>query len=664
MKQIKNFVENNKKAIKITAIAVGLFVVLGGASFATLETYHKDRIFNGVFVGPLDLGGMKHHEAKTALERWHDDWWSDQLNYIVYDETGKELKKVGFFPIVVTDGSGQSFEFVYFDLEAMLDHAYRQGRDPSLIKRVVNQVKLLYQPVVFDAVVKVDELTLREVLQLQLAEFETLPENAGIELSSAGGQPIVVSENEGNTFDYEQAITETKRQLAKMKKSVVDIHRARTAAAVATSQVNSALEYLDNFKLLFPVDLNYDDERIDFKRKWTLSWGQAYQALTVEKKDDSSRLALNKQGLDEFFGKIQNQIDVEPLDAKFTIGEDEKVEQFQPSQKGYSFEIEATVAALNDYFYQEKSEESPSPLNITVKVIEPRIATSDVNDLGITEILGVGYSSFSGSPRNRIHNIGIGVAKLDGILIAPDEDFSLLKALKPFTIAAGYLPELVIKGDKIKPEIGGGLCQIGSTTFRAAMKSGLKITQRRNHSLVVNYYNDPRNGLPGTDATIYDPAPDFRFANDTGNYILFKAAMNAQTGDLVFTLWGTSDGRVGEYTKPVVHSWIPAGETKYIESQDLEPGVEKCQGAHPGANASFTYSVTRPDGEVEEKVYSSHYRSLPRICLVGIDPNAPKEGEGESDEISDVIDEVDVSDLPEISEPSLPTGEESSPTEG
>ena len=92
-----------------------------------------------------------------------------------------------------------------------------------------------------------------------------------------------------------------------------------------------------------------------------------------------------------------------------------------------------------------------------------------------------------------------------------------INRFEPFTIEAGYLPELVIKGDEIKPEIAGGLCQVGTTMFRAAMNSGLKITERQNHSLVVSYYNDLSNGNPGTDATIYDPHPDFRFLNDTGN---------------------------------------------------------------------------------------------------------------------------------------------------
>ena len=209
------------------------------------------------------------------------------------------------------------------------------------------------------------------------------------------------------------------------------------------------------------------------------------------------------------------------------------------------------------------------------------------------------------------------------MLIKPNEDFSLINALRPFTIADGYLTELVIKGDEIKPEVAGGLCQVGTTMFRAAMNSGLKITQRRNHSLVVDYYNDLSNGNPGTDATIYDPNPDFRFLNDTGNYILLTTEMNTKTSDLYIYFWGTSDGRKASYSAPVVSRWIPAGADKVIETTSLDLGVRECQLRHNGAEASFTYTRILADGKKEDVVYNSYYRPLPKICLVGIKSAEP-----------------------------------------
>jgi vancomycin resistance protein YoaR len=263
----------------------------------------------------------------------------------------------------------------------------------------------------------------------------------------------------------------------------------------------------------------------------------------------------------------------------------------------------------------------------------------ELKALGIREVLGVGVSRFAGSPNNRIKNIQNGAVKLNGLLIPPDGIFSTISTTQPFTIEGGYLPELVIKGSKLVPELGGGLCQIGTTLFRMAMNSGMEITERRNHSLVVSYYNDLSNGLPGTDATIYEPAPDFRFKNDTGHHVLIEANVNTQTGDLVFTLWGTNDGRKGFYDPPQVLRWIPSGPKQVIPSPDLPEGKENCQKAYRGAETTFTYHRTLADGTVEDVDFKSLYRPLPEICLVGgagvsSTPALPTEGApAEGDEV-------------------------------
>ncbi len=280
-----------------------------------------------------------------------------------------------------------------------------------------------------------------------------------------------------------------------------------------------------------------------------------------------------------------------------------------------------TYGALNDIIDKRTrlDDTVTNTISIAVQLIEPNVTTGEANGFGITEMLGTGISKYAGSPANRIKNIRNAVKKLNGILIKPDEEFSALKYTEPFTLDGGYLPELVIKGDRITPEIGGGLCQIGTTLFRMAMMSGMPITERRNHSLVVSYYNDLENNLPGTDATIYDPAPDFKFKNDTGSYVLIQTEMDEKDGFLYFSLWGKSDGRKGSYTKPEVKKWIGYGPTKIVETTKLAVEEKKCQHAYRGAETSFTYTRDLPDGSKEIKLFESYYRPLPEICLVGVE---------------------------------------------
>jgi len=146
------------------------------------------------------------------------------------------------------------------------------------------------------------------------------------------------------------------------------------------------------------------------------------------------------------------------------------------------------------------------------------------------------------------------------------------------------------------------------------LDSGLPILERQNHSYRVSYYEPA-----GTDATIYNPKPDFRFINDTGNHILIQTYINGD--ELIFEFWGTKDGRKVVQTKPVIYNITSPPPTKYIETADLPPEKIKCtERAHNGASTSFDYTVTYPNNEVKETVFDSHYRPWQEVCLVGVEP--------------------------------------------
>lgn len=620
---LMSFRPQTKTAVIILFASIAVAAIVCRAWMVTVNAYFEDRIAPRVSYGFLQLGGLTKAQALSKLEDWQTSWWNEYLRYRATDESGRVLTTVEFLPIALTEDS-QSNELVWYDTEAMLGQALAVAHDTNPLLRAWRLSMAYTQPTALTPVVQVDELALRRVLQTKLNGFETEPLDARYQWTSAYQTPKLISEQNGNTFDYDGALVATKQQLQRMRNDVITIQRADRIPHIDTLHARAALDELTAVKGAFPVTWTSPDLP---GKQWIWQWTDVYRALqpVSDPLTGGVRLQLREGTLDTLFRTMELGINIEPVDARFEIDENKHVNQFQPSQAGRELQRKETLSELNQHLLAAQAWKASHELALVLKTVEPAVMTDDVNDLGIHEILGVGYSNFSGSPRNRIHNIGIGISKLHGTLIAPDEEFSLLKALKPFSEAAGYLPELVIKGDKIEPEVGGGLCQIGSTTFRAAMNSGLKVTERRNHSLVVSYYNDPRNGKPGTDATIYDSSPDLKFINDTGHYILIMTDMNKSTGDLTFTFWGTKDGRQASYSEPVVSRWIPAGETQYIPSEDLKAGEQKCQSAHNGAVASFVYTVVQADGEKQETTFVSNYRPLPEICLVGKEDAAPEQ---------------------------------------
>lgn len=244
------------------------------------------------------------------------------------------------------------------------------------------------------------------------------------------------------------------------------------------------------------------------------------------------------------------------------IVEQEKVLEFDPGQNGQSLDLFALYQLL---IQSSDIEELP------VFVSFPPTRLSQTNNLGVNELVATGESDFSGSPKNRIHNIKVGSQKFNGIIVKPQEEFSFNKFLGPVEAENGFLPELVIKKTGLVPELGGGLCQVSSTAFRAAMNAGVPITERRNHSFAVRYY-----APQGTDATIYPGATDFRFINDLGSHLLI--ATRIEGNKLYFDFYGTKDDRQVAFDGPYQYDKKADGSMKAVWTRTVAyNGEEKKQ---------------------------------------------------------------------------------------
>lgn len=239
----------------------------------------------------------------------------------------------------------------------------------------------------------------------------------------------------------------------------------------------------------------------------------------------------------------------EPVDAQLTVLNN-RVTQFALSQEGVKLEIEDNIDILKNGILNGQKE-----VNLKTNNVKPKISAESINDLGITSFLAKGVSNFSGSSGNRITNIRIGAARFNGVLIKPNEEFSFDTLLGDVGPEQGYKPGLVIKENSMVPEYGGGLCQVSTTAFRAAVNSGMEITQRYPHAFPVHYY-DPQ----GFDATIYPPSPDLRFINNTPGYVLIQTKVVGN--ELIFEFYGTDDGRRVEVIGPEQYDYKPDGSMK------------------------------------------------------------------------------------------------------
>lgn len=267
---------------------------------------------------------------------------------------------------------------------------------------------------------------------------------------------------------------------------------------------------------------------------------------------------LETDVLKEFIRNLAGEVNQEPVNARFGVDETGKVIVRVPEKNGLVLNEAQSLSILTQALETDESEN----INIRLpgELARAKIASSDKERLGLNELIGEGKTNFKGSPKNRVFNINRSLKQFDGVLIAPGEEFSFVDYLGEVDGEHGYLPELVIKHNRTEPEFGGGICQVSTTVFRAAIYSGLKITERKNHAYPVQYYKPY-----GMDATIYIPKPDLKFENNTPGYILMQPVVEGT--DLTFQFYGTKDGRKVSVDGPHILERNPDGSMKTVFTQ-------------------------------------------------------------------------------------------------
>jgi vancomycin resistance protein YoaR len=264
---------------------------------------------------------------------------------------------------------------------------------------------------------------------------------------------------------------------------------------------------------------------------------------------------LKESEIKKYLSSLSEKINKDPKNARFKFNDEKKVlEVTRKSQKGITLEIDKSYQKIKESI-QNSLEVSYIPL--AIKKEDPIISSNDPEKYEIKKIIGTGGSDFTGSTDTRIHNIKTAAARFDGLVLQPKEELSFVKTLGPVEESTGYKEELVIKKNKTVPEFGGGICQVSTTMFRAALNTGLKITERHNHSYPVHYY-DP----PGTDATVYIPQPDLKIKNTTDNHILIQTETAEKDNSFFIKFYSKKNPYQIEIIGPKVTEKTPEGRIR------------------------------------------------------------------------------------------------------
>ncbi len=227
--------------------------------------------------------------------------------------------------------------------------------------------------------------------------------------------------------------------------------------------------------------------------------------LTIDNIYDSSKVeaAVNE---------VAKELDREPVNSEYRFENGTFI--VTDSASGAKVDTNAAIDTTNSLL----------PINESADVIlniETVPAEYTREDLSF-DMTGIGtYSSaYAGGDENRITNLRIACEKINGSTIMPDETFSTNAALSPFTEANGYkLAGAYVNGELVE-DIGGGVCQVSSALYEAALNAELDIVERYNHSKKVGYMDY------GYDATLAGDVKDLKIKNNTGKPLYIIANLD------------------------------------------------------------------------------------------------------------------------------------------
>lgn len=597
-------------------VSVGVFAIVAlsaGGAFLMYGRMYENLMFPGVRVLGVRLDGMTKQESRKAVQDAVDSALSKGLHFRYH---GREAV---IDATTASPNPDASRDLVIYDIDPAVETAFGIGRDSGWIRDALERLRVRVVALNVPVKTTLDTASIIDAVRMTFVKDVQKPRNAQLEINASTAPPVitVTEEQKGVELVIDPVLTTLARQAERLTFTTLELSDRVVTPTVAKKDLEAVIPAVADFLRRPNLTFIYEAQKFPVPLSTLAEW------VSVTGSRVSLEVTLDPVAFAKGLRVLAKGVEQEEKNGNLVIT-DGKVESFVAGTEGITIDTEAVRADVLAHW------PASSTFPLVVKKTQGSLVGKDPERLGIKDLLGVGRSNFSGSPSNRRKNIAHGAALVNGTLIQPGETFSLLKTLGEIDGAHNWLPELVIKGNETKPEFGGGLCQIGTTTFRGAMAAGLKIVERQNHSYRVRYYEPA-----GTDATIYDPKPDFRFMNDTAHPVYINAYLKGD--DATFEFWGTKDGRIIDVGKPRIYNITSPPPMKLVETLDLPPGKKKCtEVAHAGADAELAYSVTYADGTKNTEVFRSHYRPWQAVCLVGVEKlstpteSVPIEGVGGS----------------------------------
>lgn len=597
----------------LTALAGGaaLFVGFLLLLLVGLNVAFAGKIYPGVSMGGVSLAGLTPAAAQARI--------SAQLTF---PQNGK---------IVLQDG-GQNWIVRPSDLGVSFDPglnaqlAYTWGRSGGLFHRLAEQLSAWHSGASISPQLIYDERRAQAYLAQLAAQVDRPTVEATLSLN--GTQVQAVPGQTGRRVDQPATLAALGAQIARLGDGVVPLAVIETPPAIldASPAAETARRYLSA-----PLSLSLPVPQPGDPGPWSIPPEQLAGMLKIEKTQPQGQAAptytvgLLDEALNTYLKSLAGVIDRYPENARYIFNDDTRqLELIQSARVGRSLDVAASIAAI-----QKALAEGQHSLGLSVAQTNPDVGEGlTAEKLGIREQIVAYTSYFRGSTPERLQNIEKAAANFHGLLVAPGATFSMANVMGNVSLDEGYAEAWIIYGGRTIKGVGGGVCQVSTTLFRAAFFAGFPITQRYAHAYRVGYYEQTANGydpnMAGLDATVFLPLVDFQFVNDSPYWLLMETYYHPNSRSLTWKFYSTSDGRSVEWETSGPQNVVDAPEPTYEENAELAPGqIVQVDWAAEGADVTVLRTVYRAGQALFTDSFVTHYMPWADVFQYGPGTDLP-----------------------------------------
>ncbi|MFB0538096.1 MAG: VanW family protein [Anaerolineae bacterium] len=581
--------------ILIVLPLIDVVAILLALALVTYEYLYMDRVYPGVSVFGTELGGLTLAEAEIVLQQKFQEYQPIKLTLRYGEQTwAVSPPELG----------------VSLDARATAISAYAAGREGSTFKRLWDQSRILWSGHAAPFTLRIDE-------GIGILYFSRLAQEINQPVRDAALvvhdlQVEAVPSQVGREVDIAATRQLIYQRIATLSGGIVDLVVHQTPPAITdVSQAKFDVEQMLGSTLV----LKLPGDGVGDEIAYTLDQTALAEMLTLRqvKRDNGQVIlaaGLNQVKLTAHLQELTKQIDQPPRDGRFDF--DPATGTLIPivtSQEGRSLNITETVRLINAQAVTDQRQ-----VLLPVTITKPQVATENAESLGIKELVSEATTYFKGSSSGRMHNIHVAASRFHGLVIPPEGIFSFNEHLGEVSAATGYEESIIIWGNRSAVGIGGGVCQVSTTAFRAAFWGGYPVTERWAHGYRVGWYEPP----VGMDATVYSPQVDFKFVNDTPHYLLIETETDLKAGTVTFRFYGTKTGRTVEIEGPFEANVVSHGPDVYREDPTLPEGTtEQIDWAHDGVDVTVYRMVREGDKVLWKDTFFSRYRPWQAVYLIG-----------------------------------------------